>query len=330
MLGYNRAMGTKTRVGVLRGGPSSEYDVSLQTGAAVLEHLPNDRYEPLDIFIDKQGVWHHRGRPMTPERALSQLDCAFIAMHGTYGEDGMVQKILRTHGTPFTGSDAVASSIAMNKALAKERLKPHGIKMGYSKVVHRDDITSAFIHEVFRTFPHPCVIKPLSSGSSHGVAIARTYHELFDALVIAADLTERIMLEEYIAGTEVTCGIIEDFRGERLYTLPEIEIVPHATSAFFDHAAKYEGKSDEICPGRFTREIKDEIAHLARMVHSALDLRHYSRSDFIIGKRGIHFLEVNTLPCLTPASLLPKAVEAVGCSFSEFLDHLVQLSLKRA
>lgn len=323
-------MSNKTRVGVLRGGPSSEYDVSLKTGAAVLEHLPKNTYDPIDIYIDKEGAWHQRGRPVTPQRALSQLDCAFIALHGSYGEDGTVQKIIRAHGTPFTGSDALPSSVAMNKAMTKERLTSCGIKMAYSKVIRSADVTSTLIHELFRTFPHPCVIKPLASGSSYGVSIARTYRELFDGLVTAAECTDRIMLEEYIPGIEVTCGVIQDYRGESLYTLPEIEIVPHASCGFFDHAAKYEGKSEEICPGRFTHEIKDEIAHLARTVHQALDLRHYSRSDFIIGKRGIHFLEVNTLPGLTPESLLPKAVAAVGCSFSEFLDHLVQLSLRRA
>jgi D-alanine-D-alanine ligase len=321
---------SKIRTGVLRGGPSSEYDVSLKTGAAVLEHLPRDRYEPIDVFIDKRGVWHQRGRPIDPSRALSHLDTAFLALHGEYGEDGTVQRMLESHGVPFTGSKSMPSALAMNKMLAKERMKAHGIKTPFARVVHSVTVSPLLIHELFRSFPQPAVIKPLASGSSVGVTIASSFPEFERGIWAASEVSDRIMLEEYVRGTEVTCGVVESFRGEKLYSLPEIEIVPHNGRTFFDYDAKYNGASHEICPGRFTPETKQQIAHLAKSVHNALDLRHYSRSDFIVNKHGIHFLEVNTLPGLTPASLVPQAVAAVGASFSEFLHHLVQLSLQRA
>lgn len=320
----------KTIVGVVRGGPSQEYEVSLKTGAAVLEHLQKDVYETRDIFIDRSGVWHVRGRPIKPQQVLNQLDTVFVGLHGAYGEDGGLQRLLEHHRVPFTGSGALASSVAMNKHLAKQRLQQAGIRTPVGRVVTLDEINPDFVLELFRTFPHPCVVKPLASGSSFGVAIARSYNEFIDALEIGLRASDTLLLEEYIDGTEATVGVVDNFRNERLYALPEIEIAPHGGQQFFDYQAKYEGKSDEICPGRFPFEGKTELSRQAKLAHEALNLSHYSRSDFMINKRGqVYYLETNTLPGLTPESLLPKAVEAVGCSFPDFLHHLVTQSLER-
>lgn len=317
----------KIRVGVLRGGPSNEYEVSLKTGSTVLANLPEEKYETRDIFIDKQGTWHMRGRPVYPEQALEQVDVAFNALHGHYGEDGQVQHLLEQLAIPFTGSGSLGSAVAMNKLLAKERVKKTGIKTAFHVVLVPDRDAEVLAKEIFRSFPSPWVIKPASSGSSVGVTLARSFEELVDGIAEAFEHSEKVFIEDYVRGREATVGVIEGFRNEDVYALPPIEIIPGTNRAFFDYEAKYAGESQEICPGNFSLEEKRELERLAKLVHTELDLRHYSRSDFIINPAGIYFLEVNTLPGLTESSLVPKAVHAVGSNLSEFLDHLVTRAL---
>jgi len=192
-----------------------------------------------------------------------------------------------------------------------------------------DDLESQVL-DIFKTMPQPVVVKPHMCGSSVGVTIARGGHdELLQGVYRAFEYSPKVMIEEYVRGREATCGVLEGYRGEELYSMLPIEIVPNKKNVFYDYAAKYEDESELICPGNFRAEEKDTLQRLAREVHETLGLRHYSRSDFIVSLRGIYFLEVNTLPGLTSHSLVPKALDAVGCSFSEFLDHLVLLALAR-
>ena len=139
---------------------------------------------------------------------------------------------------------------------------------------------------------------------------------------------EGVLVEELIRGREATAGVVEGLRGEVLYSLPSIEIVPPSDD-FFSYDAKYSGATQEITPGRFSKKEKEELARLSRVMHEALGLRHYSRSDFIVSPRGIYYLETNTLPGMTTESLLPKSLAAVGVQFPDFLEHLVGLALKR-
>lgn len=315
------------RVGVLRGGPSNEYDVSLKTGASVLEQLPRDTYAPLDIFIDKIGQWHVRGLPVTPERAVRQVDVVFNALHGQYGEDGRVQQILDSYSVPYTGSGALASAIGMHKVLTKEHLRDAGIKMARHVVLEVTNDIDQRIVDLFRNFSQPSVIKPVSSGSSVGVTLAKSFAEFDNGIRRAFQFSPKVLVEEYIKGREATAGVVEGFRGKPLYALLPVEIVPPSTSTFFDYAAKYSGETLERVPGNFTKEERTELERLAALVHEKLGLRHYSRSDFIVSPRGIYFLEVNTLPGLTAESLLPKSLRAVGAELPEFLTHVVQRAL---
>lgn len=320
---------SRTKVGVLRGGPSNEYDVSLKTGQTVLEHLPEDQYDARDIYIDQAGTWHLRGLPVEPVRTLENVDCVFNALHGSYGEDGTVQQLLDTFNVPYTGSRALASALSMNKLLTKERVEELGIPLAKHITMSRDIIEPEQVHDLFRSFPQPTVIKPVSSGSSVGVTLATTYQQFRDGLIDALEHADTVMVEEYIRGREATCGIVDGFRNVDFYALPPIEIVPTGERTFFDYDAKYAGESDEICPSTFPSDIKEMLGDYARRIHEHLDLRHYSRADFIVGKDKIYFLEVNTLPGLTPQSLVPKAVAAVGSTLPEFLDHLIRLALVR-
>lgn len=325
----------KIRVAVLRGGPSSEYEVSLKTGEAVLKHLSHDKYQPIDVFISKDGVWHVNGAEKKPADALKHVDVAFVALHGQYGEDGKVQRILEHMKIPFTGSGSLSSAIAMNKHLTKKALSSSAslkgkVKMASHKVFSKDDVRGKGLHEIFRDLPHPSIVKPASAGSSVGVAIVRTFHDLGPALDRAFEHSDQAVIEEFIEGREATCGVVEGFRGEDVYTLLPVEIIPHEMSPFFDYDAKYGGSTKEICPGNFEEGTKRAIQEAAKAVHRELGLRHYSRADFIVHpKRGVYFLEVNTLPGLTSESLLPKSLKAVGSSLPEFLDHVIGLALKR-
>ncbi len=320
---------SRIKVAVLRGGPSSEYDVSLKTGAAVLRHLPEEKYEGLDIFIDKAGEWHFRGFPTTPAELSSRVDVFFNAMHGEYGEDGTVQKLLETFGVPYTGSAALPARVAMNKWSAKQVAKRAGIRTPKAVIIDVSPDLEREILELFRSLMQPSVIKPVDRGSSAGVTIARDFSSFKSGIAKAFELSPRVLIEEYVPGREATCGVLEGFRGEELYALFPIEIIPPSTCSFFDYDAKYSGETKELCPGNFSPSVKSELERVARTIHQALGLRHYSRSDFIVSPRGIYFLETNTLPGLTDQSLFPKAFSAAGGTFPHLLDHLLELAMRR-
>lgn len=314
-------------VGVLRGGPSREHDVSLKSGASILAHLPNGKYEARDIYINKSGIWHDRGRPTTPDRILRQLDVALLGLHGEYGEDGEVQKLLTLFGVPYTGSEALGSYLAMHKLLAKARAKEIGLLTADCHYIERAEDAPLAVRDVIRRFHQPVVVKPAGWGSSVGVSIVSGYEPALKAVdALFAEGAPSVLVEEYLKGKEATTGVVEGLRGEALYGLPSIEIIPPGDD-FFSYDAKYSGKSREICPGNFSRAEAEQLQHAAKAMHRALGLRHYSRSDFIITPRGIYYLETNTLPGLTEESLIPKALAAVGIRFSDFLDHLIGLAL---
>ncbi len=317
------------RVGILRGGPSAEAEVSLRTGQAVAksinEHL-SDKYRPFDIIIDRNGNWTHEGNPISVTGLHSLVDVVFNALHGTYGEDGKIQSLLEWHKIPFTGSGSASSAIGMNKVMTKKILNSHGIKNPYAVVISSGEIQNepeSILRDLFNSFVMPAVVKPSASGSSVGVSIVRKFSDFYPALYNASAHSDEVIVEEYIKGIEATCGVIDHFRGERFYALPPVEIRP--ASEFFDYNAKYGNETREIVPATFSSKIKREIEELSKKIHEIMGLRHYSRSDFIIHpRRGIYTLEVNTLPGLTEESLFPKALRAVGSDLHHFIEHLLE------
>jgi D-alanine-D-alanine ligase len=256
---------------------------------------------------------------------MESTDVAFIALHGAYGEDGTVQRLLDTLGVPYTGSGAFPSAIALNKVMTKDKLVSQGVRMPRHMLVGSSakDNIEGLVDSISELFGPKYVLKPVNSGSSIGVSIAENKQALYSALANALSEYEQVLVEECIAGREATCGVITNFRDQELYALPPIEIVPPADASFFDYEVKYNGKTEEICPGRFARHEKEEIERLARLAHEVLELSQYSRSDFMVAPDGVYFLEVNTLPGLTTESLMPKALEAVGCTYKEFIHHLI-------
>jgi D-alanine-D-alanine ligase len=273
------------------------------------------------------------------DKVIHKVDVIVNALHGDYGEDGKVQQLLEQWNIPYTGSGPFASAIGYNKFLAKQEFTKLGIKTPRHILfpVYQEDfdgprneyaLTKA--KEVWQRLPPPWIVKPLTGGSSMGVHVCKTFQSLVDAFQVGVNEKVSVLVEEFINGKEATVGVIDKFRGQDIYALPPVEIRIPKTAAFFDNEVKYNGQSQEICPGNFTDEEKAELEHLASLIHSGLDLSHYSRSDFIIHpNRGIYALEVNTLPGLTVESLIPKALSAVGSNMPEFIDHIINLALRK-
>lgn len=311
---------------MVKGGPSSEYEVSLSTAKGVIATLSALGYTVIDITVSKKGEWLVNGMVKSPETALAAVDVVFIAMHGAYGEDGTIQKICERLHVPFTGSNSFPSSLAFNKDSTKRALLPHNIKTPKHVKINSkmtDDI-DALVYLIKNSFGPEYVLKPTSSGSSHGVVMIDGATALADAIAQMTTDTLEFMIEERIRGREATCALLENFRDQSMYVLPAIEIIPPASHDFFAADVKYSGETTELVPGRFSFSEKDAIAQSAVLVHTALGLSQYSRSDFMIRDGEVFFLEVNTLPGLTPNSLFPKAAEAVGLSFAGLIDHLVK------
>ncbi len=319
----------QTVVGVLRGGASREHEISLQSGAAILAALSPERYRARDIYIDKSSQWHAEGKPVVPERVLRQIDVALLGLHGEYGEDGEVQRLLERFGTPYTGANSFASSLAMHKVMTKAHAKDAGLATPDFRYANEMNAAEAVAHDVIRSFHQPVVVKPVAWGSSVGISIVGGYAPVLSAvraLFVAG--AEGVLIEEFVRGREATVGVVENMRSEAFYVLPPVEILP-PKGDFFSYDSKYNGRTQEICPGTFSRVETEELQRAAKVAHRMLNLRHYSRSDFIVTPRGIYYLETNTLPGLTTESLLPKSLAAVGVTFPDFLDHLVNLALAR-
>ena len=311
----------KLRVGLLMGGPSAEHEVSLASGEVVGKALGSgNKYEVIPILIGRDGTW-----PIEIEDLADEIDVAFIALHGEYGEDGTVQEILKNQGIPFTGSDVLPSALAMNKVLSLRLLASKGIPVPRFVVVHNHEKEI----EPFDHFGFPVVVKPANRGSSVGVAVVRTPEGLYSSLQNAFRFSRDALIQEYIPGHEVTCSVLDDGLGD-VIPLPVTEIIPKS-GGFFDYKAKYTpGASEEITPARLTDEGTELIQRTAVAAHRALGASGFSRTDMVIGEDGeLYVFEVNTIPGMTETSLLPQAAEAHGLTLEDLFDRIIEAGLRR-
>jgi D-alanine-D-alanine ligase len=316
------------RVAVLRGGPSEEYSVSMLSGNAVLKALRDSDYPHKDIVITKKGEWLEEGFVKSPEQALEAVDVVFVALHGSYGEDGQVQRILQRKGIPFTGSRALSSAVAFNKELAKNTMRPHGLLMPKHRRIQRNELDrlDEEIPNIFKEVGSELFIKPLSNGSSLGARHIPNEVVLKEALIDMLGTYEQVLVEEFIRGKEATVGVMNNFRDQSIYMLQVIEIVPPGGEPLFSNEHKYNGQTVEIVPGRFSYHEKAKLSEAAALAHKVIACEHYSRSDFIVRNGDVYFLEINTLPGLTAESLFPKAAAAVGLNFNDLITHLVEIA----
>lgn len=289
-------------IGVLMGGLSSEREVSLRSGEAVLAALRARGYQAQPIYVDRDL-----------DRVLRQaaIDVAFIALHGRYGEDGCVQGLLEVMGIPYTGSDVLSSALAMHKVKAKELFRLHNLPTPAYYVASGDADDVIARHG---DFGYPCVVKPAREGSSVGVTIVQSESGLAAALEEAACFDGEVLVERYIAGQEVSVAVL----GGR--ALGAVEIAPK--SDFYDYGAKYtKGASNYYLPPRLSPERYRGVLTQAARATQALGCRGATRVDLIVSETGNEYLlEVNTVPGMTPTSLLPKIAEAAGIDFGELCE----------
>lgn len=318
----------RIRVAILEGGPSHEHEVSLKSAAHVAAHLPKERYAAERVRMSRQGEWE---TPLSSFR--EQADIAFIAMHGAYGEDGTLQGELAAAGVPYTGSDALASALAMNKFVSGQMLHRAGIAVPISLLVHRaewDTDSDQVLDRVQDYFGYPFVLKPNANGSSVGVSLAVDRDSFVEGLHRAFSLADEIVAQQYIEGREFTCGVLDvGFARSALPLLPTEIVLTRGN--LFDYRSKYEsGAVDEITPPEADPSVCRELQRIAVAAHRTLGCYGISRTDMILDARGrIFALEVNTIPGFTEGSLIPRAAEASGFSFSDLLEALITSGLSR-
>jgi len=310
--------GKKLTVALLAGGRSGEREVSLMGAAGVEKALDREkfnlvRYDPL-TDLGKIAA------------DAASIDFAFILLHGLWGEDGTVQGYLELLDIPYQGSGVLGSALAMDKNLSKEIYQLHGLPVAEWKIVMRGEKYSS--EDIASELGLPVVVKPVADGSSLGMTIARSVEELEGGIVKAVDLSGRAMVEKFIAGREITVGVLGNKDQE---ALPVIEIIPGDGYEFFDYEAKYQpGATREICPAEISEELTLRAQRYGVAAHKALQLRGYSRTDMIISENEEMFLlETNTIPGMTPTSLFPQAAEAFGFPFPSLLERLIELGLEQ-
>jgi D-alanine-D-alanine ligase len=307
----------KLRLALIAGGKSSEREVSLKSGAQVYQALNKDKYDirRYDPLTDLERL----------VREAKEIDAALIIMHGRGGEDGSMQGLLDLLEIPYQGSGVLASALAMNKELSKTIYQQAGLKVPRTLIFNRAEAPSP--PEIEAVLGLPVVIKPVNEGSSIGVTKAATLEALSAGLAAAFALDSRVLVEEFIQGTEVTGGVLGN---AKLQALPLVEIIPASTYAFFDYEAKYQpGASEEICPARLSPELTRRAQQCALMAHKALACRGYSRTDMMVRGQEIFVLETNTIPGMTATSLFPQGAKAAGIDFPELLDTLITLALEK-
>lgn len=314
-------------VAVLMGGPSHEHEVSIKSGKNVAKTLDRAKYDVKQIYISKKGEWDHDIKDVA-----KIADVAFIAMHGEYGEDGTVQALLDAERLRYTGSDAATSALAMNKYLSLRTFQDHGFVVPHSFLVARENWKKegpALFEKARHYVGYPFVVKPNASGSSVAVHIVKSPEEFVKAMDDAFVYSRHVLIQSYVRGREVTCGVLDHGFPESAFALLPTEIVPRA-SHFFDYTEKYSAEgAHEITPARFPAPVLQHIQRLAVGLHKLLRCRGFSRSDFIVDEHNhVFVLETNTIPGLTEQSLLPKAALAQGISFPELLEFLVEGALR--
>ncbi|MCF8025140.1 MAG: D-alanine--D-alanine ligase [Desulfobacteraceae bacterium] len=307
----------KLNVALLSGGTSGEREISLKGGDQAYEALDKSRYNVM------------RYDPGTDLARLAtdaaDIDAALVIVHGVPGEDGTIQGMLDLMEIPYQCTGVLGSAIAMNKLVSKFFYEKAGIPG--PKYISCSRGQSVDASGIINRLGLPLVIKPASGGSSLGMSIVRSAGDCEDALAAAFACDDTVIAEEYLAGTEITGGVLGN---DELEALPIIEIVPKNAHEFFDYDAKYRaGETDEICPARIDEGLAKTAQNLAEAAHRALFCSGCSRTDMIISNGRIHVLETNTIPGMTSVSLLPLAAKTAGISYAQLLDRMIELAIEK-
>jgi D-alanine-D-alanine ligase len=312
------------RIGILRGGVSPQYSISLKTGGAVQQALLDGGFEAIDMLLDKEGVLHIKGIPADLEKTKLSVDYVWNALHGEFGEDGKIQGLLDQYGIPYSGSGVAASAQAFNKQVTKEHAKALGIKTPVSLLIMPDgsESVSETTARIYKTMAPPWVVKPLTGGSSVNTFFAFTPLELSQIVDDAISHNQTFMVEQYISGTEVAVGVIEEFRNKKNYVLPVVDIASPSRGVLSYESREGEGYT--ATQSRLRPSEREEVSVLAQKIHDSLGAKDYSQSEFIVDRFGkIWFIETDTHPALHPEAPFYKALEAVGATLTEFVKSVL-------
>ncbi|MDR0193888.1 MAG: D-alanine--D-alanine ligase [Myroides sp.] len=322
-------------VAVIMGGYSSEYKISLNSGKVVCNTLDRSKYIPYPVHIfENKWVYVDNNNEEFPidkndfsvqyKGSKITFDVVFNAIHGTPGEDGLLQAYFTLIGMPHTSCDYYQAALTMNKRDMLSVLRPFGIKTAISYYLNEGDVINT--EEIIKRVGLPCFVKPNRSGSSFGISKPKTTEELLTAIGVAYKEDNEIIIESFLNGTEVSVGVI-NYKGE-IKVLPMTEIV--SENDFFDYEAKYLGKSQEITPARIDDTIRIKIEEVASRIYKILNMQGFSRSEFIIVDGEPFLLEMNTVPGLTNESILPQQAKAANIPLADLFDNAIVLALQKA
>ncbi len=321
-------------VAIIMGGYSSEYKISLKSGEVVYNHIDKTKYNLYKIhiltegwfYVDEQNnrfVVDKNDFSVTVNNEKITFDVVFNAIHGTPGEDGLIQAYLKLLNIPQTSCDYYQSALTFNKRDMLSVLKPYGIKTAISYYLNQGDVIAE--DQIIQRVGLPCFVKPNKSGSSFGISMVKDSEQLLPAIEKAYAEDDEIIIESYLKGTEVSVGVIK-YQNETI-VLPMTEIV--SENDFFDYEAKYEGKSSEITPARISEEEKVKVEDVAKRIYTILKMDGFSRSEFILVNGEPFLLEMNTVPGLTTESILPQQANVAGISLNQLFDNAIELALNR-
>jgi D-alanine-D-alanine ligase len=301
------------------GGRSAERDISLLTGEQIYQALLEKEHEAFKVDLDEH---------VSEELLRLKPDVVFIALHGRFGEDGTVQGLLEILGLPYTGSGVMASAIGINKAMSKKLFQAAGIETPPYKLFCARDYakdSAQTLAGTLETIGIPCVVKPVSEGSTIGMSLVRQEGDFVEAVEHALEHDSEVIVEQLVEGVEITVGVL----GNDPVALPTLEI--ETETDFFDYKTKYTaGLSRHIIPARLSEDQQRRAQEAAVRAHNALGCRGFSRVDIIVDKEGSpHVLEINTIPGMTSLSLFPDAARAAGYEFPELISYLIEQALER-
>ena len=319
----------KKNIAILMGGYSSEHEISIKSGHIVYAHLSKETYNTYRIIIDK-NEWYYLNdsEEKTPvdrsnftvniNNKVIEFDAAFNTIHGTPGEDGLLQAYFELLNIPQTSCDHYTAAITFNKRDCISILKAYGIPAATNYFINKNGTIN--VNEIVDQVGLPCFIKANRSGSSFGVLKAHKKEDILPALNEAFLVDNEVIIESFLSGTEISVGVAS-LKGTPT-VLGITEIVTE--NDFFDYEAKYLGKSEEITPARLTPEQNKEVEALTLKVYKALNMKGFSRTDFIFNNGKPYFLEINTNPGLSEASILPQQAVKKGISLAELFANEVE------
>jgi D-alanine-D-alanine ligase len=321
-------------IALVTGGNSGESVISLKSAEVISNSLDKEKYKVYTILIQGSN-WEY----IAPDQSRKTVDkndftitdngtkiifdCVFIGIHGTPGEDGKLQGYFDMLEIPYTFSGVLESSLTFNKHVCLALAKEYGATTAKAILLKKDEAID--LRKVVEVTGLPCFIKPVNGGSSIGMSKVKTMEELQPALDLAFTVDKEVQAEEFIDGTEVTCGILQ--RGKELIALPLTEIV--STREFFDYTAKYDAAlAEEITPASVPEEIHKKCKEISLLLFKKFNLRGVSRFDFIIKEGTPYFLEVNTIPGMSALSIVPKQAQTMGISLGELFETLIENALQ--